>query len=449
MNERQLSLVEAVERQRPLIYEVEKYIWEHPETGFREWNTHRYLKETFENLGYTVTEAGNIPGFYTDIDTGRPGPKVLVMAELDGLLCPAHPESVDGKAHSCGHHAQCATLVGIAAALKEPGVLDNLCGSVRIMTVPAEELIELEYRDGLREQGIIRYRTGKPEFISRGLMDGCDVGFLFHGRPDDNYDFVARGGANGSVSKTIAYRGKSAHAGLAPHQGINALYAATLGLQAVNSMRETFRDEDHIRVHPVITNGGSSVNSIPDIVTIESYVRGATTDAISEAAMKADRALAGAAAAMGTTVEVSTRPGYIPLRNDPVLLSLAEECMVAVAGEDRVDVDMKGWITGSTDMGDLSAIMPVIHPYCCGASGVAHGSNYKVNDKERVCMNSARCQILLIDKLLSNNAENANRVIECAKPKLMSKDDFLSMLDSLTSDKSLVEYHDGGININL
>lgn len=449
MNGRMLSLIDAAERQRPLIYEVLEYIWQHPETGYREWNTHRFLKETFECLGYKVTEAGDIPGFFTDIDTGREGPKLLVMAELDALLCPAHPEAVDGRAHACGHHAQCANLVGIAAALKEPGVLDGLCGSVRLMFVPAEELIELEYRDRLIKEGKICFRTGKAEFIARGFTDGCDIGFLFHGRPDDNYDFVARGGANGSVSKTITYTGRAAHAGLAPHQGINALYAASLGLQAINSLRETFRDEDHIRVHPVITNGGSSVNSIPDVVSMESYVRGANIPAITKSAEKVDRAIAGTAAAMGALAHISTRPGYVPLINDPILLSLAEECMIAVAGEDRVDVDKNGWITGSTDMGDLSCVMPVIHPYCCGASGTAHGSDYRVQDRERACMNSARCQLLLIDKLLSNDAENARRVIEEAKPRLMTREEFIEFLLSLTSDKSVLEYTENGVSITL
>ena len=111
MNERQQTLCEAVERQRPLILEVERTIWQHPETGYREWNTHRYLAEIFERLGYSLTPAGNIPGFYAEADTGREGPRVLVMAELDSLLNPDHPEASEGRVHACGHHAQCAALV--------------------------------------------------------------------------------------------------------------------------------------------------------------------------------------------------------------------------------------------------------------------------------------------------------------------------------------------------
>ena len=95
-----------------------------PELGFREWKTHGYLKARFEELGYTVTELGDIPGFYTDVDTGRPGPKIVVFGELDALPCPAHPEAdpETGAAHACGHDCQCAILLGVAAALKEKAV---------------------------------------------------------------------------------------------------------------------------------------------------------------------------------------------------------------------------------------------------------------------------------------------------------------------------------------
>lgn len=81
-----------VEKHRGRILEVERRLWAHPETGYREWNTHRYLAGIFENAGYTLQCAGDIPGFYTDLDTGLPGPKVLIMGEMDALLVPGHPE---------------------------------------------------------------------------------------------------------------------------------------------------------------------------------------------------------------------------------------------------------------------------------------------------------------------------------------------------------------------
>src|SRR5262249_56295702 len=91
---------------------------------------------------------------------------------------------------------------------------------------------------------------------------------------------------NGCIVKTVRYIGRAAHAGGAPHLGINALYAANIGLAAINAVRETFRDEDSIRVHPIITQGGSQVNVIPGEVRLETYVRGKTVDAILDANLR-------------------------------------------------------------------------------------------------------------------------------------------------------------------
>ena len=97
MDQKQTLLCEFVNQGRDLIAAAEKTIWENPELGFEEWKTHAYMKAEFEKMGYTVVEFGNIPGFYADVDTGKPGPKVLLTAEMDALLQPTHKHSVDGK----------------------------------------------------------------------------------------------------------------------------------------------------------------------------------------------------------------------------------------------------------------------------------------------------------------------------------------------------------------
>ena len=134
------NILKNVDKHRELIAEAERYIWAHPETGFKEFETTEYLRKTFESLGYKVTLGEDITGFYTVVDTGREGPEVLMLAELDSVVCHAHKDSnkETGAVHACGHHAQCAALVGIAAALKEEGALDSLCGRIRLCAVPAE-----------------------------------------------------------------------------------------------------------------------------------------------------------------------------------------------------------------------------------------------------------------------------------------------------------------------
>ena len=114
------KLLDAVDKYRKLILDSERYIWNNPETGYKEVKTSKYMQETFESLGYELTLAGDIPGFYTVVDTGRPGPMVLIFGEIDSLICWEHPDADPntGAVHCCGHAAQSAALLGIAAALK-------------------------------------------------------------------------------------------------------------------------------------------------------------------------------------------------------------------------------------------------------------------------------------------------------------------------------------------
>ena len=115
------DILRAVDKNRTLILEAERYIWANPETGYKEYKTSAYMAEQFEKLGYTLHMAEGITGFYTTLDTGKEGPTVLVLGELDSIICPGHAEcdKTTGAVHSCGHNAQCAALLGIAAALKE------------------------------------------------------------------------------------------------------------------------------------------------------------------------------------------------------------------------------------------------------------------------------------------------------------------------------------------
>lgn len=112
MTERQQQLVQNVEKHRQMILDAERWLWAHPQTGFTEWEAHNYLVEKYEALGYTLTLAGNIPGFYTEVDTGRPGPKLAIFGELDALDIANHPESVNGMTHCCGHNGQSRCSAG-------------------------------------------------------------------------------------------------------------------------------------------------------------------------------------------------------------------------------------------------------------------------------------------------------------------------------------------------
>ena len=433
--------LESVEKHRELILQAEKFIWKHPETGYKEIETSKYMEEAFEGLGYEIVRAEGITGFYTCIDTGRPGPTILVLGELDAVLCPSHKEAdpKTGAVHSCGHHAQCAALLGLAAALTESNVLDNFCGKIKLCAVPAEELLEIEFRRELKKQGKIRYFGGKSEFLSRGYFDDVDLAFMVHTRSE----FKAyQGGAIGCIAKNITYKGVAAHAAAA-WEGKNALYAATCGLNAVNAIRETFEEQDMIRVHPIITHGGEIVNGIPDSVQLESFVRGNSFDAICEANKKVNRALCGAALSLGCNIEIVDIPGYAPLKVDMNLTRLAEEAVFMAVPDCNFTLEA-GVNSGSTDMGELSCLMPVIHPYAGGATGTCHGSDYYIIDPEAACVSSAKWQLIMLWLLLRDNAERANKIIEDFQPMFSSTQEYLDFVERLNDEGDRIIYKENG-----
>lgn len=441
------QIIAAVEKNKKLILDAERYIWNHPETGYKEHKTSAYLADAFRGLGYELTMAEGITGFYTVFDTGRPGPEILIFGEMDSIICPEHEEAdpETGAVHSCGHNTNCAALVGIAAALKEPEVADRLCGRIKLCAVPAEELLEIEYRKKLREQGIIKYMGGKPEFLRRGYFDTSDIAFMVHAAKR----FFVQQGSVGCLAKEIIYKGVAAHAGGSPWEGRNALYAASCGLNAINAIRETFKESDIIRVHPIITNGGVMVNAIPETTKLESYVRGASFDAIQKANQKVNQALCGAALSVGTNIEIVDIPGYAPLENDQNLISVVAEAAKMAMPEREFEIT-DSFSSGSTDMGDMSCVMPAVHPYCPGSSGTSHGNDYQVSDPELSCLGSAKWQLAMLLILLKDEAKVAKKVIAEFKPRFASKEEYFAYIDSFGAEGNRIEYgEDNTAKINL
>ena len=451
-------IIKAAEANRQIAFEAERYIWKHPQTGYTEWIANEYLIEKFEALGYKLVRAdqdpkhGKIPGFYTDVDTGRPGPTLCIMGELDALDIANHPESVNGMCHSCGHNAQAATMLGLAATLKtDPSILEGLSGKIRLMLVPAEEMIQLAFRSNLIKEGTISYMGGKVEFLHRGYYDGVDLALMVHsGNLGDKYDFSCGQGNNGCMAKVITYKGKSSHAGGAPHEGINAQYAAMLGLQACNDLRETLQEKDTIRFHPIMKGVNCAVNIIPDEMVIESYVRGSNIEAMKRENKKFNRALAGAAAAIGCELHIDDKPGYSPEIHDVAYMQLVEEVCKDLAGADRVNFEYDSWSTGSSDFGDLTCVMPGIQFTSAGASGTAHGINYYLTDPERLLINSIKAQLLVADKLLKDDAAKAKEIVANYKAPYASIPEYLDAIGDFILDRDVVEYEENGnVKLNL
>lgn len=426
---------EVIDRRQDDIIGVAKEILETPETGFREFKTAAITARKLAELGIPYRDKIALTGVKAVVDTGAPGPSVCVMGELDSLVSPdhAHADPQTGAAHVCGHNGQVAIMVGVAAALSQSGVLPFLAGRLVFIGVPAEEYIELEYRDGLRRQGTLAYLGGKPEFVRLGEMDDVDIAMMTHLSPASETKSLATvDSMNGLVAKRIQYIGHAAHAGGMPHKGINALNAAMIGLQAIHAQRETFRDQDTVRVHPIITKGGDVVNAVPADVRIETFVRGKTIQAIMDANAKVDRALKAGALAIGARLEITTLPGYLPMMAHPALWNVYRPNAVALVGEERVG--HLAHLTGSSDMGDITQIMPAIHPYAGGVGGTSHGSDFHIRDYHKAVITPAKAMAMTVIDLLTDGAGKAKEIIAHCKPP-MTKAQYLAFLDSLIQEE--------------
>ncbi len=403
---------ELIDSASSSLVDLSKDIWDHPESGFREHRTAGITANYLRELGLETRENIAITGVVGKIDTGRPGPHVAVWGELDSLIVPEHrnadPET--GAAHVCGHHIQIGNMLAAAAGLSNSEVLRDLSGSISFMAVPAEEYIEIEYRETLRESGELEFLAGKQEFVKLGELDDVDISLLTHASPTESRTLRPGVSHNGMIAKTVRFIGRSAHAGGQPHLGINALNAANLAMQGIALLRETFQDDDHVRIHPIITRGGAAVSSVPANVTMEMFIRAATVEAIKDAEQKVDRALKGAAMTIEAEVEISTSPGYMPSLFYPPLCELYDESVIDLLGEEATG--RMPHRTSSTDMGDISMIMPAMQSYVGGASGRTHSDEFEITDWELDVIEAGKALASTVIDLLADDAAKATEIID-------------------------------------
>lgn len=433
------AVCEAVDRSGEEIVAFAEDIFRHPELGFKETRTAARVQDVLRDLAVPYRSGLALTGVKGVADTGRPGPGVALMGELDSVLVPEHPlaDPETGAAHACGHPMQLAAMLGAGMGLVRSGVIGDLAGRLILFAVPAEEYVEVEYRLDLVRQGKIEFLSGKPEMVRLGETADVDLALLVHSTADPADRLAAiHASSNGLVAKQVRFAGRAAHAGGAPWNGINALNAAHVALAAIHAQRETFRDEDSVRVHPILTKGGSLVNVVPDDVRLETYARGKTAEAIRDASGKVDRALRAGAVAVGCRVRIQTVPGYLPLRNDPSLGVLFKANMLQfIAADDFVE---GGHFGASTDMGDISHLLPALHPMIGGGRGALHGADYAVADPVHSYLHSAKALAMSVVDLLTEDAREARRIVAGFRPK-MTVADYLAYLRAL----SVVEEFDG------
>ena len=306
-----------------------------------------------------------------------------------------------------------------------------------LFAVPAEEYGDIEFKNQLKADGKIKYGGGKCELIRIGAFDDVDLSIVHHTGEDDMS--VGSGSNNGFVSKVIRYKGVAAHAAGAPYLGVNALNAASLGLSALAYQRETFKDEDSVRIHPIITKGGSLVNVVPDEVVVETLVRAASKEAIIDAAAKTDRAFAAGAIGIGAECEITTMPGYLPTIKAEADESVLEAAYIASkSGEKEYQVvkqNISAHSGGSTDVGDLQHIQPVLAFNTGGKVNGLHSVDFDIVDEELAYIVTAKIFALSAYRLLKNDAVKASEIIQDYKP-VLTKEEYIKYMDSFIREET-------------
>ena len=426
---------DRIDQNRDAIIALAEDIYRHPELGYQEFRSTGKMEEAFQSLGLPVKSGIAYTG--CEAKAGKEeGPVVAIMGELDSLNCPEHPDcAANGNIHCCGHHAQLANLYGCAVGLVQSGALSELDGAVKFIAMPAEECVDLDYRDGLIAKGEIAYYGGKQEYLRRGGMDDVSIILQAHllNMNDKNEICCLNTDCNGFITKNVKFLGRAAHAGFAPSDGINALNMAQLAISGIHALRETFRDEDKIRVSAILTRGGEMVNTVPAEADLQVMVRGFSVEAMMDASKKVDRALKAGALALGGKVEINNRIGYLPMNSSRPLTAIYGENVKAYVGcGDDAFVDPYE-TAGSTDLGDMSQLVPCMHIWTGGISGALHAKDFHVEDPDAAYVFPAKMLAMTVVDLLWDNAQKAREVLDAFQPAF-TKESYLEFMHRHSGD---------------
>lgn len=430
MDETEKKILSIIDGHRKQIVGFARDIFAHAELGYGEIRTAGKFSAWLGALGVRVEEGVAVTGVKGYWGGPESGITLALIGELDALHLPGHPDAnpENGAAHACGHHAQLAGVAGAALALTDPDVAKTLGGRVVFLAAPAEEAVSARTVDRLRAEGKIRYASGKCEMIRIGAFDDIDLAVVHHSIGDGI--LVGCGTTDGFIPKTVRFIGRASHAGMAPEDGVNALNAAALTVSAIAYQRETFRDEDMVRVHPILTSGGTAVNIVPAEAVMELATRANNVRAMLGADKKVERAVRAAAMAVGAGFEMTTTPGNLPGKPepaDPAVLEAAREA----APEYRVEAVAPGaHDASSSDVNDLQQLLPVLTFETGGTAGAFHTTDFHVVDENEAYLATAKIFALSAYKLLKNGAETAKKIKERYRPAF-TREEYVRLMESL------------------
>ncbi len=320
-----------IEENKKHLIEISDEIHANPEVANEEVKASRLLAGELEKAGFKV-ELG-----VADLDTAilavhpdqSTGPTIAILGEYDAL-----PQI----GHACGHNLIATAALGACLAIGS--VKKEIPGKLIFMGTPAEEAI-----------------GGKILMVERGLFKDVDAAMMFH--PSPGYTMTGRAGLALTEVK-IEFKGKASHASGSPENGINALDAIIQTFNSINALRQHIKSD--ARIHGIITHGGVKPNIVPDYAAAEFYIRASTDDYCAELIRKVENCAKGAASATGATLEYTViEPSYQSRLMNRTMGKLFEENL-AVIGEPLNPLP-PGSGAGSSDIGNVSQVVPTIHPY--------------------------------------------------------------------------------------
>lgn len=431
------QVLEYIEQNRQRLIDIGRRLYSMPETGFKEYETAACVKEVLEDCGMAVQDGIAVTGLTAKAAGRKSEANVALMGELDALIMPGHPNAHPerGTFHGCGHYAQLTTVLGVALGLVKSGLIRELDGDVTFIGVPAEEVIEQDFRKQLRQEGKLFFLSGKQEMVRLGVFDPVDMVLCSHvmGQKAEPYCWAGHSW-NGVIFKTVEFTGKGAHAGLAPHQGINALEAALCAMNNINAMRESFRDEDHVRIHYIITKGGDSSNIVPDDVRMEFGIRAASVSAMKQVDARVDKALRLGAEAIGAGIRITNSGMDLPCHQNRALGEVYLQNARELLGADKVE-DVFGDHRGSsTDCGDVASLIPLLHPYFGGFVGTPHASDFDIADEYAAYVVPAKLAAATVIDLLWDDAKLARQIRQEFEPSFASKEEYLQYAAGLFAE---------------
>jgi amidohydrolase len=317
----------AVDAAAPELLRISREIHSHPELAFNEHHAVAQLVPFLQGQGFAVQTG--VYGMETAFrgEWGHGPTTIAICAEYDAL-----PEI----GHACGHNLIATAGVGAAAALI--AAIDPADARVVILGTPAEEMW-----------------GGKCVMVNKGCFDDIDVAMMAHPMAVDFADPPMLGVAH----VDIEYRGRAVHASVGPEQGLNALDAIVTAYQAVAQLRQHIRRD--ARIHGIITSGGTAANIVPDFAAGTFYVRAQQPKYLQELKERVRHCFEAGALATGCELSMDWHGDleYAPLRNNAPMVEAYRRNGEAIG---KRFVDIKNVSTGSTDMGNVSQVVPSIHP---------------------------------------------------------------------------------------